>query len=78
MSARDTPRAYLEKIMVLFPLLGPNVATYATTREPTTAPNTLVMHASRNPSEKTAGPSIPKVMLFAAKLTENHMIATWE
>jgi hypothetical protein len=68
---------YLEKIMVLFPLLGPNVAMYATTNEPTRAPKILVMHESRNPSVKTAGPSMPSVILFAARLTENHMMATW-
>ena len=69
---------HLEKIMVLLPLFGPNVAIYATTRQPTRAPKTLSKQASTKPREKTAGPSMPSVMLLAARFTLNHMMATWE
>jgi len=38
-------------------------------------PNTAHKLESRNPKPKTAGPSMPSVILFAARLMENHNTA---
>ena len=56
---------------VRFPDIGPQVAIYATGRLPTIDPNTAHKDASWKLSVNTVGPSIPRVILLAAKLIEN-------
>ena len=55
--------------MVRCPDKGPQVASHATGILPSEAPNTAHSEASIKLSSKTAGPSIPSVILLAARLT---------
>lgn len=57
---------------VLLPDVGPQVADQAAVKEPTAAPSTEQSAESRKLNPYTAGPSIPKVMLFAARLIDTH------
>lgn len=71
------PITYRDSTIVLIPARGPKVATYATGKLPTSIPRTAQSEASRKGREKTVGPSIPRVVLLAARLMENQRMMVW-
>ena len=65
---------YRAKTSERWPERGPKVAMYAVGKQPTSIPKKAHKDASVKLSKNTAGPSIPNVMLLAARLMLNQRI----